>query len=99
MDDKLTVIGFVLIVTVILLGVSLPGLLLVDESTAVRALEIQGFSDVRITGRHWFLVGMRGCSDSDVVKFDATATNPRGDRVELFVCAGWPFKGATIRTR
>ncbi len=71
----------------------------VDESVAVSALETQGYSDIRIMERHWFLVGLRGCDGDDAAQFATEATNPAGKRVQLYVCAGWPFKGATIRTK
>ena len=70
----------------------------VDESIAVRALEKQGYSDVQITDHSWFMVGLRGCGRSDAAKFTATAKNPVGQEIECFVCTGWLFKGATIRT-
>ena len=73
--------------------------LLVHERIASNALAIQGFSDIQITNRAWFLVGLRGCDEKDSVRFDATATNPLGKRVSLYVCSGWIFKGATIRSR
>lgn len=69
-----------------------------NESTAVRALEKQGYSDIRILDHSWFMVSVRGCSNSDAAKFSAVAKNPVGKEVECFVCVGWPFKGATIRT-
>ncbi len=69
-----------------------------DKSTALRALEKQGYSDVRIIDHSWFMVSVRGCSNSDAAKFTALAKNPVGKEVECFVCTGWPFKGATIRT-
>jgi prepilin-type N-terminal cleavage/methylation domain-containing protein len=71
---------------------------LVDNSIAVRALEKQGFQQVEITDRSIFFVRFQGCGGSDAVKFSATALNPIGKKVEVFVCVSWPFKGATIRT-
>ena len=67
--------------------------------TAERALKIQGYRDVAITDHAWFAVGLRGCDMNDAARFTATALNPRGEKVELFVCTGWPLKGATIRTK
>jgi hypothetical protein len=68
----------------------------VDESVAVRALEKSGYSHVRITDHKWFVVGLRGCG-RDAARFDAIARNPAGQEVKVFVCAGWLFKGATVR--
>jgi len=72
--------------------------LCVDKSMALRAMEKQGYNDVRVVDYHWFMVGFRGCSGHDAAKFDVVAKNPVGKKVECFVCVGWPFKGATIRT-
>lgn len=85
-------IGFLIFISVF------SGAFLVDESKAVRALETQGYTNVEITSRDWFAVSVRGCAKEDVVKFNAEVTNPAGKRVKLFVCVGWPFKGATVRT-
>jgi len=68
-----------------------------SESQAVRALENAGYSDVKITDHHWVLVGLQGCG-ADAAKFDATAINPTGRKVDVYVCVGWPLKGATIRS-
>ena len=92
------IFGFVLaIVAVLTLATGGTGLL-VPESKAVRALETQGFSEVKITDRSWFLIGVRGGDKSDCVRFTATAKNPAGKTVQVYVFSGWPFKGATIRT-
>jgi len=72
---------------------------MVSEGTVVRAAQKQGYEDVRIQSRHWISpVWVGGCSGSDDVAFDATALNPRGVRVDIVLCAGWPFKGVTVRT-
>lgn len=76
----------------------MPGVF-IDEDVAIRTLETQGFSDVRITGKRIFFVGIGGCGKGDDARFSAVATNPIGKEVEVFVCAGWPFKGATVRTK
>ena len=69
----------------------------VDQSIAKRALENQGFTHVRVIDKQWFFVGMRGCG-RDVAKFTAHAVNSEAKEVEVFVCVGWPFKGATVRS-
>lgn len=69
-----------------------------DESAAMRALGKQGYTEVQVTGKQWFMVTLRGCGRSDAAKFTVQAKNPRGQEVEVFVCVGWPFKGSTIRT-
>ena len=71
----------------------------VNQDVAVKALDTQGYSNVKITDRAWFAVGMRGCDEKDAARFTATATNPIGKKVQVYVCTGWIFKGATIRTK
>ena len=88
----------VFLIAIVIVAITMCRGVLVDESKAVRALEAQGFSDIEITDKAWFIVGLRGCSEHDAVKFMATATNPVGKKVEVYVCSGWIFKGATIRT-
>lgn len=70
----------------------------VGPATAVRALETQGYSDVKILDKDVFLVQVRGCSNSDAAKFEAAAKNPLSKEVKVNVCIGWPFKAATVRT-
>lgn len=72
--------------------------LFVSNDIAINALEDQGYTNVEITNKHWFMFGLIGCADSDAAKFDVIATNPSGNKVELYVCSGWPFKGSTIRS-
>jgi len=72
---------------------------LADKHLAVHALEDQGFENIEITDKAWFFVGLRGCDGHDAARFTAQATNVRGKTVETYVCTGWPFKGATIRSK
>lgn len=69
----------------------------VNEKVAQHTLEIQGFEVLDIIDHDWFLVALRGCGEDDAAKFTAKVVNPRGDTVEICVCTGWIFKGATIR--
>lgn len=69
-----------------------------DPQLAIRAAENQGFSQVRIVDKSWFAVSFKGCSNSDAAKFSIKAINPSGKEVEMSVCVGWPFKGATLRS-
>lgn len=85
------------IVLLILIGVQFRGSL-VDKDVAIRALEKQGYSNIEIINHQYFAVGWKGCDSKDAAKFTARVTNPAGKRVEVFVCTGWLFKGATIRT-
>ena len=54
---------------------------LVDPQVAVRALETQGYSDVKIIDHVWFAVGVRGCGQEDAARFTAVAKNPAGNLV------------------
>ena len=73
---------------------------MVNQQVAVDAMQGAGFTDIQIVDKHTVFVDLQGCSAEDVVKFDVAATNSRGERVSnAYVCAGWPFKGATIRYR
>ena len=71
---------------------------MVSEKETIRAAEKQGYQDVQIKERHNFFSGWHGCGSSDSAAFKAKAKNPRGDDVDIIICAGWPFKGVTVRT-
>ena len=88
--NLLFVIGF--IVFIFFRGV------FVSKDVAERSLHIQGYSNIEVIDKAWFLVGLRSCGANDAARFTATATNPIGNEVELYVCSGVWFKGATIRT-
>jgi hypothetical protein len=72
--------------------------ILADSSIAEKALEVQGFSNISVVEKDWLFVQFKGGAQDDNVKFTATATNPAGNNVTVYVYAGWPFKGGTIRT-
>ena len=96
MRKVFAVLEIVLIVALIALVVF--GGLFAKEEGAVRLLEAQGFSDVKITSREWLFVGFRGCENTDSAKFNFTAVNSNGETVDsLFVCKGLIFKGYTLR--
>ncbi|MBL8159267.1 hypothetical protein JNJ66_02315 [Candidatus Saccharibacteria bacterium] len=69
---------------------------LVSEDGAVRAAEAFGYTNITVTDRDTFFVGLRGCGNDDLVKFDVTGTGPGGEQRELVVCTGM-LKGATVR--
>jgi hypothetical protein len=62
-----------------------------DETTARRALDAAGFSDIQITG-----YGLFDCSKDDQLHTRFAATGPTGKRVSGVVCSGL-MKGSTIR--
>lgn len=70
----------------------------ISEGNAVRALETQGYTNIKIVDRAWFAISVRGGDKYDAARFEAIATNPIGKTVRVYVFVGWPFKGATIRT-
>lgn len=98
MDSEKLITFLIVLIIITLIGLSMGSGILVDESVAIVALDKQGFSEIKIVEKNWFLVGLRGCGNSDAAKFTAIAKNPRNETVDVFVCVGWPFKGATIRT-
>jgi hypothetical protein len=69
-----------------------------DEGSAVRAMEYNGHTNVKVLGHKWFVVGLRGCEATDAALFPVVSTNSAGKTVPQIVCVGWPFKAATIRT-
>jgi hypothetical protein len=70
----------------------------VSESSVVEAVGKQGYSEIIVVDKDVLFVGWSGCSGSDDASFELVATNALGKRVELVACAGWPFKGVTVRT-
>lgn len=62
-----------------------------DASTARRAVEAVGLTEVRTTGyRFW------GCSQDETFRTGFEARNAQGRAVTGVVCSDW-FKGATVR--
>ncbi len=72
---------------------------LIDNSTAIKALESQGYSNITIVNKAWVAVQFRGCGAGDAARFDTVAINPIGQKVDtVYICSGWIFKGSTLRT-
>jgi len=97
MSDKLYVIFIVVVILIMLLSLSRG--IFVKEEVAIRALETQGYTDIEITDKAWFLIGLRGGEKTDAARFTAETNNPIGKKVKVYVFSGWLFKGATIRTK
>ena len=99
-NSGVTLIEVMIVIAIIgiLLVVFFPWGVFTNNQTAIDCLETQGWSDVKITEKHVFLVRFKGCSRSDAAMFDATGKNPKREEKNVSVCVGWPFKGATIRT-
>lgn len=62
-----------------------------DATSAKRALEQAGYSNVQTTGYSFF-----GCDEKDTYHTGFIAQGPTGKPAEGVVCAG-VFKGSTIR--
>lgn len=88
-------------ITIFLLTFALAGCgYLVDEEEVIQAAEKQGYTNIEIIDSHEIMPKWAGgCGDRDNVAFEATATNSLGKKVDLILCAGWPFKGVTVRTK
>jgi hypothetical protein len=73
----------------------------VSQDDVVAAVEKQAYSDVVVDDKDIFFVNFWGgeCGEMDDALFEITATNALGNRVEIIACAGWPWKGVTIRTQ
>lgn len=84
-------------VIVIYVFISCRGCMAIPDG-AKHHLESMGFSEVTIVSNHWFMVFFRGCG-ADAAMFKTSATNVKGEVVKVNVCAGWPFKGTTVRGR
>ena len=69
----------------------------VNDQRIISGLEDRGYSDVKILDKSIFWLGYRGCSKSDAAYYEVEVKNPVGKVVKLEVCAGWPFKGVTVR--
>lgn len=70
----------------------------IKEDVAIRAVEMNGFTNAVVVKRDVYFVQYLGGSKSDNVRFTVMAINPIGRPDTIYVYAGWPFKGATIRT-
>ena len=88
---------FTIIVTLLVALLLMCRGVFVSNDVGVQALENQSYTNIRVIDNVFFFVGFRGCEGTDAARITATATNQLGKDVTLYVCAGWPFKGATVR--
>lgn len=63
-----------------------------SENDAMRALQAEGYKDIRFTGYDWF-----ACSKDDTFHTGFVAKNRDGREVKGVVCSGLIFKSATVR--
>lgn len=69
----------------------------VSDKSVIEAVEVYGFTDVKIKDKDLFWIDWAGCGKDDDAMFEVSATNVAGKKVNLMACAGWPFKGVTLR--
>jgi hypothetical protein len=70
-----------------------------SSDQAIRAVENLGFTDIEVVDKAIWFIGFRGCDSKDAALFTVRGKNPAGKVVEVGVCVGWPFKGATVRSQ
>ena len=69
----------------------------ISPDSAIKAAETLGYTNVTVTDRQTFMLGLKGCGNGDGVKFNITATDPKGQTQAFYFCQGFLFKGATPR--
>jgi len=69
----------------------------IDDKDVINAVIRAGYSNPVITERHSFVATWFGCAESDAAAFKVTATNAQKQQVHFTACAGFPFKGITLR--
>ena len=71
----------------------------VKSSVAQQAAQAQLGAKVELGDKHVWFVHFRGCDKGDVAMFEVLPyTDNQGKTVNnAIVCAGWPFKGTTVR--
>ena len=79
-------------IAIALLALTLSACAPMSDETATRALEAQGYTEIKFSGLSVF-----GCSDDDFFRKGFTAKGASGKVVDGVVCGGF-FKGATVRT-
>lgn len=92
--------GMIALLIVIFLGLAweFGAGILASESSAVRAAEVQGFTNIRVTDKAIIFLSWRGCGSGDAARFSIEAKNAEGKNVNFYVCTGF-WKGSTIRTK
>lgn len=82
------------LVTAALVGA---GRFFVENNDALRAASTSGLTEARVTERHNFFAGRRGCNSSDAVAFTVAGIDAHGQAAEVTVCCGTWFHGCTVR--
>lgn len=73
------------------LALSLAACAPMSDDRAIRALEAQGFTEIKFQGIAFF-----GCGEEDFLRKEFTAKGANGVPVSGVVCGNF-FKGATVR--
>lgn len=97
LEENMKALIYVVLFVVVIFLDAMCGVCASKEAT-INAVEKQGYSNVQVLDKHIFFTGWRGCSSADAAVFEIRATNARGQDVDILACAGWPFKGVTVRT-
>jgi hypothetical protein len=69
----------------------------VDKNKVMEAVANAGYSDAQIVESSRLFPGFSGCGESDAAAFLIEATNAKGERIKFTACAGFLFKGVTLR--
>ncbi len=70
---------------------------MVDDEDLRQPVRTAGYTDVGIIDKTRVFSWTAGCDSGEAVAADIKAKNAKGEVVDLIVCRGWPFKGATVR--
>lgn len=98
-EDWKIYLGIIVVIFLIAFLIGLRGVF-VSPAKALQAAEVQlGTDNLQLSSKHIMFVHWRGCDKGDVAMFKVLPfTNAQGKIVDdAIVCAGWPFKGITVR--
>lgn len=70
---------------------------MVKEERAHLVMHAHDFTNTKVIDRQVWFTTFSGCSGYDAVAFTVMGINMHKESVEMLVCEGWPFKGATLR--
>ena len=73
----------------------------VNDREAIKALDDNGFTNIRIIDHGSVFPSIEGCGNDDGVYHYAMTTNPVGKQVKMLVCCGRisSFNGCVIRSK
>lgn len=96
-DDRITIVLFLLVL--VIAAVAIFGGVFTSTTKAQHIAQTQLSPQAEVAGKTIFFVGMRGCDRYDSAMFRVKPyTGVNGQIVDnAIICAGWPFKGYTVR--